>query len=63
MVGNKKILLATGAAALLGGLATVAATAGEVANYSPVTQERLMNLSRATGCSIGMIIMVRASAR
>ena len=43
MVGNRKILLATGAAALLGGLTTVAATAGEVANYSPVTQQRLLN--------------------
>jgi alcohol dehydrogenase (cytochrome c) len=45
MVGNRKILLASVAAALLGGVGvgTVAATAGEVANYSPVTQERLTN--------------------
>ena len=43
MVGSRRILLATGAAALLGGLATVAATAGEVANYTPVTQQRLLN--------------------
>ena len=41
MVGSRRILLATGAAALLGGLGTVAATAGEVANYTPVTQQRL----------------------
>ncbi|HQT77219.1 MAG: PQQ-dependent dehydrogenase, methanol/ethanol family [Rhodospirillales bacterium 20-64-7] len=42
MGGNKRIFLATVAAALLGA-GTVAATAGEVDNYSPVTQQRLEN--------------------
>ena len=43
MVGNRKILCATVASALLAGVGTVAATAGEVENYSPVTQQRLTN--------------------
>jgi alcohol dehydrogenase (cytochrome c) len=43
MVRSKKILSATLAAALAGGLGTLAATAGEVSNYSPVTQQRLEN--------------------
>src|SRR3984957_4935236 len=43
MVGSRRILLATGAAALLGGLGTVAATAGERANDTPVTQQRLFS--------------------
>ncbi len=38
---RRKMLRATVAAALLGGLVTVTANAGEVTNYSPVTQQRL----------------------
>jgi alcohol dehydrogenase (cytochrome c) len=43
MGGSKNILYATVAAALLVGLGTVASRAGEVTNYSPVTQQRLEN--------------------
>jgi alcohol dehydrogenase (cytochrome c) len=43
MVGNRKILYATVAAALLAGVGTFTATADEVQNYSPVTQQRLEN--------------------
>jgi alcohol dehydrogenase (cytochrome c) len=41
MGGNRSTLYATVAAALLIGLGSVAAYAGEVTNYSPVTQQRL----------------------
>ena len=41
MVGSKKALYATLAATLLGGVGIGAAKAGEVTNYSPVTQQRL----------------------
>ena len=43
MAGSKKILEVTLAAALVGGLGTLTATAEEVTNYSPVTQQRLDN--------------------
>jgi alcohol dehydrogenase (cytochrome c) len=43
MIGNRNILYATVTAALLGGFGSVAATAGQVTDYSPVTQQRLEN--------------------
>ena len=43
MVGSKKIVSVALAASLLGGFGTIAANAGEVANYSSVTQQRLDN--------------------
>src|SRR3954452_3790822 len=43
MVGTRQTLCAALAVALLGGIGTVAARAGEVTNYSPVTQQRLTN--------------------
>ncbi|HEY0184143.1 MAG TPA: PQQ-binding-like beta-propeller repeat protein [Rhodopila sp.] len=43
MGGSRKALLATAAAAALLGAGTAASRAGEVSNYSPVTQQRLEN--------------------